>query len=87
MVPCRHLRSKGFYGFDGRSVLDWLTHQAEHRAACNCLRTNHAWGPDGQVAGPDDCTKARACYEAALGIDAGFGWTDSIIRFFRRLRG
>ena len=87
MVPCRHLRSKGFYGFSSRSVVDWIAHQAEHRAACACLKTGHAWGPDGQIAGPEDCTPTRRCYEAASQIDPRVGLIHRLANLSRWLRG
>ena len=53
--PCRHLRSKEMYyqATDDSSFAS---------GACWCLKTQEAFGPDGQPAGKAECCAGRSCY-------------------------
>lgn len=59
---CRYLSSKklmvtGALATTSEDVLDRSQH-------CWCEQTFKAIGPDGELAWPEDCTKARSCFSS-----------------------
>ena len=59
---CNHLRTKASYVPALRSE----TYMQEQHPSAQyfCLRTLHAYGPDDKSVCPEDCTSARACFDA-----------------------
>ena len=61
LVPCRHLRNKGMFVYNG----DYGTaHDDYDNTIYWCVKTMKGFGPDDEMASRDDCTCAdRTCYE------------------------
>jgi hypothetical protein len=61
MELCKYLRWKTQARGDGDPALVWES-LARNQVPFSCLRTCMAWGPDDDLAAPELCTSARACF-------------------------
>lgn len=60
---CRRLRSKGmFIEVERGPEEDWLP--SMRAGFVWCAHTQNCLGPDGRVAGSEDCVQGRNCFEA-----------------------
>jgi hypothetical protein len=59
---CRHLRWKS-YTRDAEDLDEFEVTFARNQVPYTCLRTCQPWGPDEELAVPEGCNGARACYE------------------------
>ena len=58
---CSKLRTKNFYFLDRPAMDEDELFDASHDCWCN--KTMHRVGPDGEMVDPEDCQKARGCFE------------------------
>ncbi|MCA9713819.1 MAG: hypothetical protein H6713_19885 [Myxococcales bacterium] len=58
---CKHLRTKALYVY-GQDTPDAFS--TSRSSGYQCLRTQFVTGPDSAPCVPEDCTRARACFEA-----------------------
>jgi hypothetical protein len=61
-VPCRHLRNKGMFVYNGGAF--GVPHDDYDNTIYWCVKTMKGFGPDDEMVSRDDCTSAeRSCYE------------------------
>ncbi len=62
LVPCRHLRNKGMFVYNGGVY--GQPHDDYDNTIYWCVRTMKGFGPDDGMASRDDCSDPeRPCYE------------------------
>ncbi len=58
---CRYLQTKPVFGLEEQAGLPWGEGAATNQSF-RCLQTTEAAGPDEQLAHPESCRSARACF-------------------------
>ncbi len=61
---CERLRSKRYYFL--QQMPTEVGDLRDGSGRCWCRETMQAYGPDGEMARPEDCTPGRACYRSLL---------------------
>lgn len=59
---CRDIRSKKYYFL--QEMPTEIHHLRDASNHCWCQRTVQAFGPDGELARPEDCNASRSCYRS-----------------------
>ena len=60
-APCRNLRSKGMYVYNGDYGMD---HEDSESTIYWCVKTQKGFGPDDEMCSREDCSiPERVCYE------------------------
>jgi len=68
---CRYLRWKSI-SLGSDDPLEVTATFAKNQVPYSCLNTGQSWGPDDDLAAPENCDSDRVCFEARL-VQVGVG--------------